>query len=148
MEGIRIKKMSRVNINQNIDHHFFTNYCQNVSGMRTKINKINELLAKSSFHTISLQETWFNGFNDEIGDIEHIELTKNTNYTLFRQDRWETGHHKKGGGGVATLVKSDIKVRRHNFQEIKTLQYICLELTKKMKSEQKNSLKYHFVNRK
>lgn len=90
--------------------------------MRTKINKINELLAKSSFHTISLQETWF---NDEIGDIEP---TKNTNYTLFRQDRWETGHHKKGGGGVATLVKSDIKVRRHNFQEIKTIQYICLEL--------------------
>lgn len=69
-----------------------------------------------------MQETWF----DE--EIRDIEIVKNSNYTLFRQDRKDTFHQKQGGGGIATLIKSDIKAKRHIFTEIRTLQYICLEL--------------------
>lgn len=38
---------------------FFAIYCQNVSGARSKIYKMNELLTKSTYHAILLQETWF-----------------------------------------------------------------------------------------
>lgn len=112
------------NINQKTDqkHKFLTYYCQNISGAKTKVQRINELLTKSTFHAIAFQETWF---GEEINDIE---ITKNTSYVIFRQDRSETAHHKVGGGGVATLIKSEFKVKRHSFNEIKILQYICLEV--------------------
>lgn len=48
---------------------------------------------------------------------------------FIRQNRFETDHHKKGGGGVVTLLRSDLKVKRHSFEEIRILQYIFLEVS-------------------
>lgn len=78
---------------------------------------------KSLFNLIAFQETWF----DET--VDDHELTKNTNYNLFRQDRRETSHIKQGGGGVALLIQSEIRVKRHFFDNIRILQYICVEVT-------------------
>lgn len=58
--------------------------------------------------------------------MDDLELTKNTNFTLLRQDRAATSHPKKGGGGVALLLRSELKFKQHLFENIVLLQYICV----------------------
>lgn len=121
-QGLRLKKLAKTSITGSSRHvhNFLTIYCQNISGAKSKIAKINELLTKSLFNVIALQETWF----DET--VEEYELVKNTNYKLIRQDRRDTSHVKIGGGGVALLIQSEINFKQHIFSDIKILQYICV----------------------
>lgn len=69
-----------------------------------------------------LQETWFDQ------NILDSEITKNTNFSIHRQDRQDTSHPKKNGGGVATIIRNEIVTKRHFVTTIKILQYICLEI--------------------
>lgn len=108
--------------NDRTGNNIFTIYTQNISGGRTKTQALNEALTKSEFHVIAIQETWFGV------QISDIEIIKNTNYSIFRQDRSDTHHQKKGGGGVATIFKSNLKTKRHIFKELRIVQYICLEI--------------------
>lgn len=99
-------------------------YSHNVSGAKSKINRINNILTMSLFDVIALQETWY----DET--VEDYELLRNTNYNLLRQDRRHTIHHKTGGGGVAILIKNELTFRQYHFEEIKLLQFLCVTITK------------------
>lgn len=69
---------------ENKHHNFFTIYCHNISGAKSKIPKINELLTNSLFNVIAFQETWF---DDSV--VDH-DVIRNTNYIIFRQDRGDT----------------------------------------------------------
>lgn len=72
---------------------------------------------------IALQETWF----DET--VEDHEIIKNTNFNLSRQDRRDTSHVKKGGGGVVLLIQSEINFKQYSFNNVKILQYFCVTIT-------------------
>lgn len=99
-------------------------YSHNVSGAKSKMNRMNNILTMSLFDIIALQETWY----DET--VEDYELLRNTNYNLLRQDRRHTNHHKIGGGGVAILIKSELTFRQYLFEEVKLLQYLCISITR------------------
>lgn len=77
---------------------------------------------QSHFSIIALQETWFDS------SILDIEIIKNTNYSIHRQDRSDTSHPKVLGGGVATIIKNEYQTKRHTFANITLLQYLCLEI--------------------
>lgn len=111
-----------INNFRQIKHNFLTIYCHNISGAKTKIPRINELLTKSPFNIIAFQETWFDQ------SIEDFEQIKNTNFNIIRQDRHETSHPKKVGWGVALLLRSEIKYKRHSFDGISILQYIYISI--------------------
>lgn len=61
-------------------------------------------------------------------NFQDSEITKNTNFSIHRQDRQDTSHPKKNGGGVATIIRNEIVTKRHFVTTIKILQYICLEI--------------------
>lgn len=121
-ENIRLKKLdasssvSRPNI--------LSVYSHNISGAKSKIGRMNELLTLSLFDIVALQETWF---DETVGDDE---LLRNTNYNMIRQDRRHTDHHKKGGGGIAILIRNELTFRQHVFGEIRKLQFLCMSVIK------------------
>lgn len=71
---------------------------------------------------MALQETWFDS------TVEDHELTKNTNFVIERQDRSHTTHPKKGGGGVALIIRNALTYKRMIFQDVKFLNYACVLL--------------------
>lgn len=99
-------------------------YSHNISGAKSKMGKMNELLTMSLFDIVAFQETWF----DET--VEDHELVRNTNFNMIRQDRRHTDHHKKGGGGIAILIKNELTFRQHLFREIRKLQFLCISVIK------------------
>lgn len=122
-KGFRGKKLTKKAIATTDDQNFLSLYCQNISGAKSKITTINERLSISLFQLVLFQETWFDR------KISDEELIKNTDFNIYRHDREQTDHHKQIGGGVATLVRSHIKTKRHVHNNIRILQYICLELS-------------------
>lgn len=60
--------------------------------------------------------------------MEDLEIIKNTNFNIIRQDRRATSHPKKEGGGVALLLKSELRFKQHLFDNINILQYICVTI--------------------
>lgn len=85
---------------------------------------MNGLLTMSLFDIIALQETWFDQ------TVEDVELIRNTNYNLIRQDRKDTDHHKIVGGGLVILIKNEITFKQHKFAQIKKLQVLCVSIVK------------------
>lgn len=109
----------------NNDHlNFISIYTHNISGAKTKIPRINDILTMTLFDIICLQETWF----DET--VEDHEILKNTNFNLVRQDRRDTSHPKLRGGGVAVFIKNDLPFKSFSFPEIQILQYNCILIKK------------------
>lgn len=94
-------------------------YCQNISGGKNKISFMCDKLTTTEFSVICLQETWFDG------TVMDKEIVSFSNFNLYRQDRSETSHYKKIGGGLVTLISKEYDSSRITFPEIKTLQYIC-----------------------
>lgn len=100
--------------------NLLTIYSHNVSGAKHKVPRLNTILTTSAFDIIALQETWFNS------SVEDIELTKNTNFQIIRQDRGATSHPLAGGGGVCLFINNNFSYKQHTFPEIKFLNYLCV----------------------
>lgn len=94
-------------------------YCQNLSGAKSKIRRINSLLVNTIFDVIRFQETWFDP------SITDVEIVSFTNFNIFRNDRADTAHHKKTDGGCATITSKSLDARRVLF-ESSILQYVAI----------------------
>lgn len=79
---------------------FFT---MNLSGMKSKIHNINNILTQNHFHIYAIQETWLNS------TVTSEEIIAGTNYSIIRNDRSTFLSNRKNGGGVAILIHNSIK---------------------------------------
>lgn len=80
--------------------------CMNLSGAKTKLQKINECLVSSPYDIFALQETWF---DESVLDSNFIN---GTDYFCFRSDRCNSLSGKIKGGGVMTCVSNRFVTER------------------------------------
>lgn len=73
-------------------------YCQNVSGMYTKINSIRNGISRSAYDVIVFQETWLKSETDS------DEVICGTQFNIVRRDRSDFFNKRSRGGGVIILV--------------------------------------------
>lgn len=89
----------------------------NMSGIKTKIHKINDVLSQEHFHVYAIQETWLNH------TVTSDEIIAGTNYSIVRHDRSLFLSNRVNGGGVAMLIHKSIA-----FAEIDLLIPTILEI--------------------
>lgn len=102
---------------------FIQIYCQNLSGAKSKVKGINHQLMRTDFSIICLQETWF---DESISNDEIVSFSK---FSIYRQDRFSTGHHKSSGGGVCILVDGSLNSRQIIIEGVNILQYIAISFS-------------------
>lgn len=78
-------------------------YSHNVSGSRTKINKLNDFLAVTNCDIIVIQETWWND------TINSNEILASTEFTMCRSDRNFESMEVTEGGGLAIIIRNGIE---------------------------------------
>lgn len=76
-------------------------YCQNVGGIRTKLNDFSAAVACSHYDIIVLIESWLNE------DYSDIELNLPT-YNIYRHDRNINTSNKERGGGILIAVSKSL----------------------------------------
>lgn len=104
----------------NIRH--FLIYSQNISGGKTKLNAINNNLARSNFDIILLQETWLNQ------RIDSAEIVANTAYQVVRADRNKFINSRSEGGGVIAFIKVGINHQIIPTTSTTTIEFVAIRI--------------------
>lgn len=115
--AINSKKLEQIKIDvQNLPAHLNI-YTMNMSGIKSKVYKINDKLSQQHFHVYAIQETWLNE------SVSSDEIIGNTQYSIVRNDRAHFRANRKNGGGVMCLIHNSIK-----YAEIEILIKTILEV--------------------
>lgn len=97
-------------------------YSQNISGGKSKLYKINNALAISSYDILCIQESWFDQ------SITNGEITASTNYNICRKDRSFFASEKTRGGGVAIIIRNNIAYTEIPNHEQTLIEYITVRI--------------------
>lgn len=98
-------------------------YVQNMTGINTKINSLNNALALSLFEIIAIQETCLTPA------VLDSSIIGNTNYSLVRSDRCSFKSNKSRGGGVALLLSKKLPFSQFKIPIVTNLEYMAVIVT-------------------
>lgn len=85
-----------------------------MSGLKSKIHNISNILSQEHFHICAIQETWLNH------TVSDLEIIGGTNYAIIRNDRCHFLSNRVNGGGVMILIYNSVKDTEIQI-EIKTI---------------------------
>lgn len=86
------------------------------------MNSINNILARSAFDIILLQETWLNG------RIDSTEIVANTTYQVVRADRSQFINSRIEGGGVVAFIKAGIDYQIIPITTATTIEFVAFRI--------------------
>lgn len=93
-----------------------------MSGIKSKIAKINHSLSMEAYQIYLIQETWANA------TVQDEEIIANSNYNIIRHDRSQFNTNRINGGGLMTLIHNSVQYEVVNILIKTTLEIQIFEV--------------------